>query len=222
MKKSLFVLALLALVASPALASAMSFPRSIDVDANAIVNINEASVNNEVSTSANTGANQAFENAGDVTVRTGNASAYSYTNNLVNYNDNFIYDGCGCDTPRRRALDVDANVIVNVNHAKVGNEVSTYANTGRNEVSDNGGYYYEETTVSDRTHFGGHGLYMMDVAYPGPGFYHYGSRHYYNHTVSFPTGGDVTVRTGNASARTDTVNTVNYNVNRIIRGTMQE
>ena len=221
MKKILFALAIAALAGAPALTSASSFSIP-DIDANAIVNVNEAEVHNDVSTTANTGANVASGNVGDVAVVTGNASAYSYTNNLVNYNDNLIYEDCGCDSPRRGRTDIDANVIVNLNGADVRNDVSTYANTGRNNASGNGGYYYEETTVSDRTHFGGAGLYMMDVDYYGPGFYHYGTRHYYNHNVSVPAGGDVTVRTGNASARTDTVNTVNYNVNRIVRGTTQE
>lgn len=220
MKKSLFVLALMALVGAPALVSAQFYiPTPLDVDANAIVNVNEAYVSNESGAFANSGSNGAFANSGNVNIRTGNAGAYTYTNNLVNYNDNLIFDDCGCDTPHRRGLDVDANVVVNLNYAEVDNETGAFANTGRNIVADNGGYYYENTTRSSRVHFSGHGNYDR---IPHNNFYHYGLRSYYNHMVDYTTGGNVNITTGSAAARTEAVNTVNYNVNRIVRGSSQQ
>lgn len=121
-----------------------------------IRNINNAKVENEVETLANTGGNLIESKEGDSEVQTGDAAAFSLVVNFINTNivgnnwlfatlnifgtwaGNLVVPGEGVlEMPASRDF---SNVeIVNENEAQIENNVETVANSGENDIiSENG------------------------------------------------------------------------------------
>lgn len=212
MKKVLFLVAMLALVAAPA--GAFWFGGSTTNDSSITVdNYDFAKVSNDVYTKADTGDNEVEENSGNVLLGTGDALATTYLGNQVNYIDTSIVDGCGClqgvSNGFGSTLNDSSISVKNVKKAFVGNDVATKAETGDNEIEDNGGTYTYNLNKS------GHS-FSKDSGWFGHSFDH--SSWSYSKNVTKPMGGDVTVLTGNAMSGTEIENVVNTDLTTIIRG----
>jgi len=216
MKKVLFLVAAFALLATPAFAGF-----SYDLDLMAVGNANNANVVNNVGVVANTGLNGAVGNSGDVTMRTGDATAITYTHNQVNTNTNVVNDYCGCEEGRsgRHCIDIDKDILLvgNANNANVVNNVGVGANTGLNGAYDNGGTFVAGYYDSYDRHFLAAG-YQSDWFGSRGGFVHGHESGHSGGFVSFPMGGDVSITTGDAGVAVDTINVLNTNVNRVNRG----
>lgn len=145
MKKVLFLVAVFALVAMPTFAHGWDWRHndtSLKVDNSISVNNYDfASVKNDVDTSANTGKNEVEDNSGNVKLVTGDALAVTDLLNQVNYIDTTVLDNpCDClfDGDYDKVNMNNSIEIKNVKTAFVNNNVETVANTGDNEVEDNG------------------------------------------------------------------------------------
>ncbi len=205
-------------------------------------NYDYADVDNDVYTYSTTGENDVNGNSGNVTLVTGDATAVSTVSNDVNYIETDVVDfnPCGCEDYEMlltgngltgknsynyaNALRSKKILVKNVKEAYVDNYVDTDADTGSNDVSDNGGYYYEEhdsswykKTTTHRPYFYHPYLRRPPVHPPVVTVEKKGGSTY--DEVSFPMGGDVTVVTGDAASATQVVNVVNTDITRVTRGT---
>ncbi len=119
---------------------------------NTVVQNNNANITNNVNSTASTGGNSASKNnAGDVLVKTGDASANTTVKNMVNSNTATL-DCCGAGntsvnvtgnaygSENKAKLNLDnSNSVYQDNNANVSNNVSANAKTGDNEASKNNG-----------------------------------------------------------------------------------
>ncbi len=109
---------------------------SSDVDVE--VEVEDTTVNNNVTTSANTGRNSVNGRTAWGHITTGNAYATTWIDNNVNNVQTTVEDDCGCLSRRGGDMDVE----VEVEDTTVNNNVTTRANTGGNSVNGSGGYHH--------------------------------------------------------------------------------
>ena len=229
MKKVLYSLtafAVFAVLALPAGAGShkggfggFSYDSSIEV-----TNTNVAmGVGNSSNTSANTGGNDIEDNTGDVKLKTGDAAAVSMNTNLVNSNKTVIFDDCGC-VPFLgygrgvKKVKTDSSIeVTNKNMAMgIGNSSNTSANTGDNEVEDNGGIYHYQESLDKYSKSKSHNYDWWHGWYGSKTYKK--SHSHWQMSETYPAGGDVKVKTGDATAYSDNVNVVNTNETLIVRG----
>lgn len=115
---------------------------------------NEANINNDVNTNANSGGNDASANTdGDTTIVTGDVNTQTTVNNQ-NINSN-VASGNACNCSQSANVNVSGNgagsnnstylnnnnstSVIQLNNAKITNNITVNANTGYNKASFNGG-----------------------------------------------------------------------------------
>ena len=211
MKKTIAFVSILAfaLSATPALAFWQHNSNDLDIY---VKNSNSATVNNTVTTVADTGSNtanggkatsEAKSKGGNATsdanggdggsITTGDAGAVSTVDNTVNTNKTKIEIPCGCV----KKGDTDIKV-KNYNSATVNNTVATVADTGSNTA--NGGKAKSEArSKSAKKSYGHHHA-------PSPAS---------NATSDADGGNGGDITTGDAGSISDVVNVINSNVTRI-------
>ena len=166
--------ALLLNVATPALAgttleisgNGSDSDNTVDVSTSnntAVVQNNEAHVNNNIKVESNTGENTADDNTGgDVEIETGDADTEVNVSNSLNSNQASVdccnegdtevkISGNGSDSDNEIDLNLDnSTVVTQENDAKIGNEVDVDSDTGDNSADDNtGGDVVIETGDAD-------------------------------------------------------------------------
>ncbi len=121
---------------------------------NSVVQSNNAQINNDVSSSASTGKNDANSNTGgDVTIMTGNATSKVAISNQANVNQ-ASFPNCGCTTGnttlQEKGNGSDSSNAINSNTtntssyfqnnaANVNNHINSSASTGKNDANQNTG-----------------------------------------------------------------------------------
>jgi hypothetical protein len=114
---------------------------------------NNAEVTNNVNNSADTGNNQTNNNNGDTNIETGNISSNTQVNN-DNINTNFaqnnpccngtenkyVIDGNGAGSKNSIVSELNTTIVsTQTNNAKITNNITVNANTGKNEANNNNG-----------------------------------------------------------------------------------
>ncbi|GEM_PF-4678029 len=123
---------------------------ALGINANVVVNKNQAKLNNHTVAGANTGFNTISGGTKSGSIETGDASATANTTNTQNTNVTAISDDgevsataqneqTGKDSTNETiAVNVNANVVVNENQAKLDNHTVAGANTGMNSEQGSG------------------------------------------------------------------------------------
>lgn len=107
--------------------------------------------------------------------------------------------------------------VTNTNVAMgVGNSSNTSANTGDNEVEDNGGTYQYQESLDKYSKSKSHNYDWWHGWYGSKTYKK--SHSHWQMSETYPAGGDVKVKTGDATAYSNNVNVVNTNETLIVRG----
>ncbi|MBI4036911.1 hypothetical protein HY385_00620 [Candidatus Daviesbacteria bacterium] len=139
---------------------------------------NEANVNNNVQTEANTGDNSASDNtSGSINITTGDVDSQTNTENQANVSqvDNqccptqgtsATISGNGTDSQNKIDINSTNPTDVTVNQtATIKNEVNGRANTGNNETNNNGGNTTIDTgNITTQADINNHDINMAKVA----------------------------------------------------------
>lgn len=126
---------------------------SVDVahsSSDTVEQTNNAQVNNDVSSTANSGANQANGNGSDVNVTTGNASSETSVSTQLNNSQvntgccladaSVVISGNGSGSQNRVSLTQEKELVISVDQkATVVNRISLTASTGNNQANKNNG-----------------------------------------------------------------------------------